>query len=775
LAGIPENGAWTTQTTGLSQNYTASLSAGLPYLLKSPDPRLLALTNPYDPVKNAGLRLLDASLFKDHYYLYFGIAPWAVLLVPWHVLTNTYLSDAAVIWIFCSAGFICYSLSLWKICRHYFPSISPFSVLITGGIITIAAGVGPLLLLPQLTQIPSAAAYGFLGLAWFAIINSEICPKRRIPWLSVALLAAGLTMGSRPNYAPAIAVIVLWTLYRTWNYSNSSRGLNVTLVMLPFSLVGAGLALWNATRFGNPLEFGFSYQLVGVNRSAGEAQMSWRYLAFNLHRYILGGARWVDYFPFIAGEADGPFIRPSGHEASDQVYGFLWVSPVLFTFLATFFSQSQTVRNLAKLALICGGGILVQLSAFGGSAYRYPADYLPCLALAAGIGFLQLYSYTTAWSRTVTLTMVIGLLAWSSAASIFQIASLYDVFASIHPRAYTLVSSPFNALVYLRERYLAQGPRSIQLNLNFPTDRIGQVEPLVILGPESQQDFLYVYYSAVGQLRFGFEAIGRGGPVGRGFDVDLKKPHILDLYYGSFLPPDDHPLMHSLSNEDRTRARRTLTVLLDGEAVLDGWADFHPPRGLTYIGYSPNDNAFGTRFTGIINSVKYPLLVDQKSSPRNKIENYGALRIELTLRSTAAGTREPLISFGHRNQGQLFVLERLDHEQVRLGVITTDGTETWSSKFDFPIDVSQTITIATGALYPPITSNIWINTVDLKERQVAKKNTELMIGNRIVWRTELPSMDISPTTITVGRNDLLLNSIKPTITADVTKITRLAR
>src|SRR5271170_3296922 len=40
-----------------------------------PDPRLLVLTNPYDPKANAGLRLDDAVLFNGKYYIYWGPVP----------------------------------------------------------------------------------------------------------------------------------------------------------------------------------------------------------------------------------------------------------------------------------------------------------------------------------------------------------------------------------------------------------------------------------------------------------------------------------------------------------------------------------------------------------------------------------------------------------------------------------------------------------------------------------------------------------------------------
>lgn len=773
LAGLPENGLKAVRSNGLTQAYTSALAAGQAHLQQAPDPGLLALSNPYDPAKNAGLGLLDVSLYSGRYYLYFGIVPWAVLLVPWFKLTGTHLSDAAAICFFCVGGFLCYAVALFKLWRHRFGTVSPVVVFASTSILAIASGIWPLLILPQMTQIPSAAAYGFLGLAWLGIVSAEVYPSRRLTWLSLALFAAGLTMGCRPNYAPAVALMALWALYQIWRHTLVRPAFAMTRVLLPLLAVGLALAAYNFIRFGHPLEFGFSYQLVAVNRAAGEGEMSGRYLAFNLHRYLFGGARWTDYFPFIAGEAPGPFPRPSGHDASDQVYGLLWVTPVILVGAAAFLRHALATRTLALLALGCGAGNLLLLGAFGGSAYRYPVDYLPSFALAAGVGLFALAGSSGGWTRRLGLTAFTLALGWSAAASLFQVASLYDTLLNQHPRAFALLAKPFNALVYFKERQTADGPRSLRLQLKFPTDRTGQVEPLLVVGPQSVQDFLYVYYSAPGQLRLGFESIGRGGPVGRPFNVDLEKPHTLDLAYGSFLPPDDHPLLRPLTQGDRDLARRTLTVLLDGRPVLDGWSDFHPIKGVEHIGTSPEDPAFGPRFTGTIIKVERPPLGASLSSSRTSPDHYGPLQLGITLRPAPVGAREPLLSLGHRTQGQLFVLERTSSTHVRITCATSGGADAASEPFAWPLDQPALLTINTGGLLPPALSGLWPASIGVAERDTAKRPLEIRLNQTTVWRTELPLINVAPSTVAPGRNDVLQTGIAPTIAADISTAIRL--
>ena len=775
LAGLPEHGLRAAPNNQLTQAYTSALAAGQAHLQQAPDPRLLALPNPYDPAKNGGLGLLDVSLYQKRYYLYFGIVPWALLLVPWFKFTGTHLSDAAAIWIFCSAGFTCYALALFQIWRRWFGQVSP--LIIAPAILLLAAcsGFWALLDLPQMTQIPSAAAYGFLGLAWLALVRAAAYPSFGLRWLGVAMMGAALTMGCRPNYAPCVAVVAGWAGLQVWRHAGTQRTRSLLTVFAPLIIIGALLAGWNLLRFGNPLEFGFSYQLVATNRAAGESEMSTRYLAFNLHRYLVGGARWTDYFPFIAGEAAGPFALPAGHEESDQVYGFMWVAPVVVVGLAAIArNRLVTLRPLSVLVAAGGMANLLQLGAYGGSAYRYPVDFMPMLALVACIGLLSVATWTSIWPRQLALACTGVLLVWSTALGLCQTVALYDHFKAVHPQAFRSLARPFNAFVYLREHQTSDGPRSLRLHLRFPPDRTGQVEPLVVLGPESQQDFLYVFYSAPGQLRFGFESIGRGGPTSRPVSVDLTQPHILDISYGSFLPPDDHPLLRTTPAPDRDLSRRMLTVTLDGRPILDGWADFHPPRGVEHIGTSPDDNAFGPRFTGTITRVERPLLTAPSSSTaRTDPAHYGPLQLNLILRSAPAGTREPLLTLGHRNQGELFVVERVSSTHARVGLFPTAGPEIWSAPFAWPLDRPQTLTLTSGALLPPATTSLWPAAIGAEARALAKRTVELRLEDQLVWRAEGPPLDVSPSTVVAGRNDLLLTGIAPTLAADIIATTRL--
>jgi hypothetical protein len=143
----------------------------------------------------------------------------------------------------------------------------------------------------------------------------------------------------------------------------------------------------------------------------------------------------------------------------------------------------------------------------------------------------------------------------------------------------------------------------MQLEVTFPEGRQGKSEPLLVCGEEGSQDFLYVYYQDQSHIQIGFEAMGLGGPLSPPVPIDYLQKHRLMIQFGSFLPPEWHPVYNGLSRLEIGEARKTLYVSVDGKAVFDQKVNFHPVAGQCYIGQSPNDNAFGSRFTGKIDSV----------------------------------------------------------------------------------------------------------------------------------------------------------------------------
>ena len=118
----PSSEGWTEapDKISLTQAYTEALASGHACLKIQPDPQLLALSDPYDPDANQGYRLLDASLYRGRYYIYFGVVPFVTLLVPWFKITGTFFPGAAAVLLYSAIGLTAYGFALWLVWRRWY-------------------------------------------------------------------------------------------------------------------------------------------------------------------------------------------------------------------------------------------------------------------------------------------------------------------------------------------------------------------------------------------------------------------------------------------------------------------------------------------------------------------------------------------------------------------------------------------------------------------------------------------------------------------------------
>lgn len=68
-----------------------------------PDPKLLAMENPYDPqarIDNEVPFRWDSAFYQGKYYMYFGVVPVLLLFLPYRLITGTALAGYAATWVF---------------------------------------------------------------------------------------------------------------------------------------------------------------------------------------------------------------------------------------------------------------------------------------------------------------------------------------------------------------------------------------------------------------------------------------------------------------------------------------------------------------------------------------------------------------------------------------------------------------------------------------------------------------------------------------------------
>jgi hypothetical protein len=316
------------------------------------------------------------------------------------------------------------------------------------------------------------------------------------------------------------------------------------------------------------------------------------------------------------------------------------------------------------------------------------------------------------------------------------------------------------------------------MTVRLPRDQFDKVEPLLVTGRQGLQDFLFIRYIWPNMIQLGFDSVGHGGPLSGFAPVDYSQPHTFEFEYGSFLPPDDHPWMRKMLPADRALARHMITVLVDGQPVLDGWSPFNPTQSQFYFGDSPFDSAYGAKFTGQILQVERPSLTFPASPLRWQPESYGPLSFDLNLDALPVGDSDPILSVGHRTQGGILALERLPGEQVRFVWSSAVGQRIASAPFTWSGVINRHmrhLEIHLGSLLPPVDSSLWPAAVPAAARQAEKRELKVILDGRTVWQTQVETPDVSPTTVAVARDQLfVIPRVTRTFIGPVGPVQRLA-
>ena len=358
---------WHGQTSEYYALLTDAFLAGQTNLLVQPPAEMLALPNPYDPVRNGKFRLHDASLYHGKYYLYFGPTPAIVLFLPYKVLTGSHLPTRIAVALFCAGGFAC-SCALFfllaKLERWDIPTWFASAAVISLG---TAPAVSFLLAHASFYEVAIAAGYCFVMAGFLLTAHSLGQDRPRVSSLVGAGLCFGLAVGCRPNYALlTILMVVLVTL----------RIRSPKMLALPFVgsvvLCGALLSVYNYARFQNPFEFGIRYQLFANPTDPADLVIRLNHNIRNLlpgiYTLVLSPpSRWLCWF--------------------DRSMGLLWGAPTALLGLCTpFVLRYGGVKGSVKLGstrfiiyciYVCALSILVVLALLGYTVGRYTVDFAP--------------------------------------------------------------------------------------------------------------------------------------------------------------------------------------------------------------------------------------------------------------------------------------------------------------------------------------------------------------------------------------------------------------
>lgn len=389
--------------------------AGQLNLKKDVPPGLTRLANPYDPAQNAPYipEVGDMSLYHGKLYLYYGVAPALVLYWPFVAITGHYLQDAWAGLIFCSVGFMAGALLLYAIWRRYFPQLKTWagiSGIFIFGLMIVAHESEWLEML--IYEVTMCAGFAFVMVALAAIWAALHQPFRRNRWLLLASVSYGLAIASRPSLVLGVVVLLVpiieARLYGRRSSAQSRSGpLEVNsktreivrsffAVFMPLVVIGTGLMIYNAMRFGSPLELGCRYEVTGMAPATTLGQFNLHFFWFNARFYFWEPICWTGHLPFLR---PAPHWKASPEFGPEQYYGgLLALYPTTVIALAAPLAWRSRIRtdSVQKLRWFVAAAILLFITGalpiclFNVANDRYELDFLPALMVVAVIGIFAL-------------------------------------------------------------------------------------------------------------------------------------------------------------------------------------------------------------------------------------------------------------------------------------------------------------------------------------------------------------------------------------------------
>lgn len=372
-----------------------SLAHGHAALEVQPDPKLVALDNPYDldaRTASGAHYIWDCAYYNGHYYVYFGVVPVLLFYLPVYLLTGHHMDTATACLAVGLAFLLGMALLLRAVIRRWFPRASVAMYLI--GLIAGAflGGMPGLVGRPDIYELAIACAamftvWGFA--AWIAA--SRPCAHRR--WLlAFGGLCLALVAGCRPQVV-LFSVLILPLFGREYLLEKrllTKRGaLDFACAMAPFAAVAAGLMAYNAARFGSPFEFGANFNLTSLDMT-GRALQPGRILQA-VWNYLFAAPGYTPVFPFLQAQLQTAF---HGFTAGDALYGGLYTArPLLLMVLGALVCQKELKQKKLGGVLACWlGAALVILSIdvlMTDMNLRYAADFATPLVLASLAVILQ--------------------------------------------------------------------------------------------------------------------------------------------------------------------------------------------------------------------------------------------------------------------------------------------------------------------------------------------------------------------------------------------------
>src|SRR5215469_2549644 len=407
---------WRTALTGYYDLLARGFAEGHLHTSYEPDPKLLALANPWDPnISEDVPKMFDAVLYNRHYYLYHGAGPAVLLFLPWFLLSHHDLPEGFAVFLFCFGGYLFVGLTLTALLRMGQFRIGPALY----GLMLLALGfctsIPFLLNRPLVYEVAISGGYFCVAGGFYFLAKTFESPGWL--WPIASGLMFGLAVACRPHMiiAGGFALLTMVLAKRR------------TLAFLaPFVVVGLLIAVYNFARFGNPVDFVLKYQITGPNQGALRPRLA--NVLPGIHYMLLTRPVFTKVFPWALLAWPPPeFLRPPEYFI-EPIFGAIFLAAVLPGAVAALFARR--LGSVRWTLVLSGCSIFAFLILTGLSTQRYEVDFLPWLALAAVTGFAALIGRSAGAAR------------WA-VCGVFAAAVAFGVFLNVA----MAISGPFDDLM----------------------------------------------------------------------------------------------------------------------------------------------------------------------------------------------------------------------------------------------------------------------------------------------------------------------------------------
>ncbi|MGA2018565.1 MAG: hypothetical protein ABSH26_16600 [Opitutaceae bacterium] len=652
------------------------------YLDAPVDPAMLTASNPYDPrVWVPHGWMFDASFYHGKYYVYYGVVPALVFLLPFRLLTGGDLWLGTAVECLVVLDFLALAWLWLRIRRDYFSRTGSAIVFATVMALGMATGLLSLARRPLMYEFAIACGCFFATLMLHSLY-SALSSQRQAGWMAAAGIFLGLAVGCRPTLLLAILAPawVLWSFLRlerppirSWRHPGAPVGA-ATGFAVGFGAIFSGLLLYNYLRFGSPLDFGFNYLLQ--DPPAPLRHWGTSYFWFNLRVYYAGALEWSRHFPFASIGVHPAW--PRDYYGCADVYGILKYVPIAWFLLAIPVALRApsgsgprhigAVLGMVGLAYL-GPGLCVLL--FGNSALRYTVDFLPSLVLVSTLGACALdQAVSSPWAKNAVRA------AWAAAAAVsVAVAAILSIplegTLTVHRGSayFEKVARILNVPTFWYEvaRDWHYGP--ITWQMAFPAKPPHTVETLA----ETPNASLLLEYLPDSRIRLGLKCAGDDFVLwGEGAGVARGRASTLSASFGSLYPTAEHP--YYLRRAPSAISRSSVYVVLDDHPVLEALRplnpvdckDIHVANGRNRPGW----------FSGSVLAVARDMFPIRDITP-----DFAPRTIRLAVPSQPRPGRWPLVSAGSPDGGDLLFMETAGGETARFGYFSTGSSLRYGPPF----------------------------------------------------------------------------------------------